>query len=119
MLPDTGEECIDAFARKGLHLRNQHLRRYHCRRRFPHPWLPLTPPGPPGACFASAMRAPIPSTSCLQPFTAALGTFATLLAHSYLSIWLSQIVQPPDPDRTFVRRPAHAPLARLLTTVCN
>jgi hypothetical protein len=26
MLPDAGEEGIDAFAGEGLHLRNQHLR---------------------------------------------------------------------------------------------
>src|SRR5205814_9844578 len=49
--------------------------------------------------------------ACAYPFNVLPATprrraryFATLLAHSYLSIWLSQIVQPADWTRTSVRR---------------
>src|SRR5438132_11534759 len=53
MLPDAGEETIDALPGKGLHLRYQHFRRTDRRRTLPQAGLP-SPIGPTSASFASA-----------------------------------------------------------------
>src|ERR1700736_4110984 len=102
MLPDAGEEGIDRVRGQGTALAES------APSLTPQPWtLPSPSPhsaGPACACFASAMPAPIPSTSRLQPLRRYARYFATLLANSHLSIWFSQIVQCTTHTRTFVRK---------------